>query len=195
MFTLPNLLSLLRLALTPVLLVLAWQGQERWFLGVLAGSLVSDVLDGFFARLLNQHTALGGRLDSWADLSVYLATPLCVWWLWPEIVQREAPWVLLVVAGYLLPLLFGLLKYRRLPSYHTWAAKAAAWLLCLGGLVLVLDGPAWPFHLAALVLAASALEELLLTLLLPAWKPDIPSLWHELQDRPAARPGTSSHLP
>jgi CDP-diacylglycerol--glycerol-3-phosphate 3-phosphatidyltransferase len=195
MFTIPNLLSLLRLVLTPVLLVLAWQGQEQLFLWVIACSLVSDVLDGLLARLLNQHTVLGVHLDSWADLSVYLATPLCVWWLWPEVVRQEAAWVLLVVVGYVLPIPFGLLKYRRLTAYHTWAAKGVAWLLCIGALVLVLDGPSWPFRVAALTLAASALEEIALTLLLPTWTPNIPSLWHERYARPTRQPLVETELP
>ena len=65
-------LSLLRLALVPVLVGLAYLPQRgEAFLGVLAVSLLSDVLDGYLARKLGQASELGAKLDSWGDMLTY----------------------------------------------------------------------------------------------------------------------------
>jgi hypothetical protein len=81
---LPNALSILRLALVPVLLVLAWQGRRTPFLWCFGAALASDVVDGFVARRFGSASELGARLDSWGDLVIYAALPLAAWWLWPE---------------------------------------------------------------------------------------------------------------
>ncbi len=64
---LPNLLTLLRIFLTPVILIaLIYQGSV-WALGLYALAILTDLLDGFFARRLGQITLLGAYLDPLAD--------------------------------------------------------------------------------------------------------------------------------
>ena len=65
--TVPNLLSMLRLALVPVFLYLLL--NERYVLAICALALASltDYLDGYFARKWNQITRLGQLLDPAAD--------------------------------------------------------------------------------------------------------------------------------
>lgn len=63
----PNLLSLLRLALVPVFLYLLLADQFVAALIVLALASASDWLDGFIARKFNQITELGKVLDPAAD--------------------------------------------------------------------------------------------------------------------------------
>ena len=63
-YSIPNLLSLLRLALVPVLAVAACLNEAKLFLLLLGISLLSDMLDGYFARKLHQVTEFGARLDS-----------------------------------------------------------------------------------------------------------------------------------
>jgi CDP-diacylglycerol--glycerol-3-phosphate 3-phosphatidyltransferase len=176
--SLPNLLSALRLALAPVLLVLAWTGQPVAFLAALTASLLSDLCDGWLARRLGQETPLGTRLDSWGDLATYATVPLCAWWLWPDLLRREAPWVAAAVAAYALPIAIGWLKYRRLTSYHTWGAKLSAVLMGASALALFAGGPALPFRIAAAVLVLAELEEIAITATLPAWRANVPSLRH-----------------
>ncbi|AOY56188.1 CDP-alcohol phosphatidyltransferase family protein [Candidatus Rhodoluna planktonica] len=65
--TLPNLLSMLRLALVPVFLVLLLQERYLSSLVVLALGGITDYLDGYFARRWNQVTRLGQLLDPAAD--------------------------------------------------------------------------------------------------------------------------------
>ena len=68
---LPNLVSLIRILMAPVLFYLAFTQQPYWFIGTLLFAVFTDVLDGFLARILNQITTMGSHLDSWGDFIIY----------------------------------------------------------------------------------------------------------------------------
>lgn len=74
--TLPNLLSLLRLALVPVFLYLIISGNQITAFLVLVVASVTDWLDGYLARKLNQVTRIGALLDPAADRLYIFATLL-----------------------------------------------------------------------------------------------------------------------
>lgn len=65
--TIPNLLSVIRIALIPVFAVLFNNGNYGWAVFVLAMSGLSDFFDGKIARKFNQISALGKMLDPVAD--------------------------------------------------------------------------------------------------------------------------------
>ena len=69
----PNGLTLSRLAMTPIVIVLIESG---YFLGAFVLFILAaltDALDGYFARLLNQATPLGRQLDPLVDKVVVAA--------------------------------------------------------------------------------------------------------------------------
>ena len=71
---LPNLISLLRLLGVPLFLWLVLGPEEDvWALVVLMVSGVTDFLDGWLARKLDQHSVLGQLLDPVADRLYILA--------------------------------------------------------------------------------------------------------------------------
>jgi cardiolipin synthase len=72
--TIPNLLSVLRLALVPVFLYLILTDQPLLAFLVLAVASFTDWLDGYLARRLNQITRLGSLLDPAADRLYIFAT-------------------------------------------------------------------------------------------------------------------------
>lgn len=63
----PNFLSLLRILLVPVMVIFLMQNAFLKALIVLVVSGLTDALDGFLARVLNQQTTLGAYLDPIAD--------------------------------------------------------------------------------------------------------------------------------
>lgn len=65
--TIPNLLSVIRIALIPVFAVLFNNGNYLWAVIVLAISGLTDFFDGKIARKFNQISALGKLLDPIAD--------------------------------------------------------------------------------------------------------------------------------
>jgi CDP-diacylglycerol--glycerol-3-phosphate 3-phosphatidyltransferase len=184
--TLPNILTGFRFIAAPVLLWLAWQGYGIAFMILLAIAFLTDLLDGFAARLTGQVSPFGATLDSWADMVIYLTIAIGCWWLWPEIVYRELIFVGLIVASCLLPAFAGFSKFGRFTSYHTWGVKIAAASMGLTLYVLFLGGPAWPFRLAAVICILAALEEIALTLLLSEPESNVRSVLDVLK-RPARK--------
>jgi cardiolipin synthase (CMP-forming) len=63
----PNLLTLLRLAIIPFIVINVVASNYGWALGLFVLAGISDFLDGNLARILQQRTALGQYLDPIAD--------------------------------------------------------------------------------------------------------------------------------
>ena len=174
----PNALSALRIALVPVLLALAWHRAVVPFAIVFALGLATDVLDGILARRLGQVTELGARLDQWGDFALWLSLPLAAWWLWPDIIVREAPWVVAALVCMVAPTAIAYAKYRAVPGYHTWSVKLGSVAMGIAvPLLLLFDFP-WPFRAAALWQVVCAIDELSITWQLSECRNDVPSLFH-----------------
>ena len=178
LLTIPNALSALRLVLAPVLIWLAWTGQHTAFLVTLSVSLLSDLSDGWFARRFDQATHLGTLLDSYGDFATYMTVPLCAWWLWPDLIRREAWYAAAIVAAYVFPIVLGYLKYGRLTAYHTYGAKLSAVVVGASAMALFAGGPPLPFRIATWILVVAELEEIAITTILPEWRANVPSVLH-----------------
>ncbi len=175
---LPNLISAMRLLLAPIMVAVAWIQQGDWYFWLLFIALASDALDGALARALNAESALGARLDSYGDMAIYLSVPLCAMWLVPAEVSEASPFVLAVIAAYLLPIVVSLIKFQELASLHTWSAKFAGIVMGIGVLAVFAFGTTWLFKVATLVQIAVALEYLAILLILPSLKSNVKSLVH-----------------
>lgn len=96
-FTVPNLISMARLAGVPVFLWLVLVPQADWWaVGLLIAAGLSDWLDGKLARAWNQQSRLGQVLDPAADRLYIAATLIALavraiipWWLVAVLVARE----------------------------------------------------------------------------------------------------------
>jgi cardiolipin synthase len=96
-WTIPNLLSFLRLLGVPLFLWLLLVPQaDGWAFVVLVLSAVSDWADGKLARLLHQYSKLGELLDPLADRLYLLATLVAFvirgfipWWVAALIIGRD----------------------------------------------------------------------------------------------------------
>jgi phosphatidylglycerophosphate synthase len=180
--SLPNLFTEFRFFAAPGLLWLAWHGHGIYFMILLAFVFLSDLLDGLAARMTGQVTPFGAMLDSWADIVTYLTIALSCWWLWPDTVIKELFYVILVVASCLMPGIVAFIKFKGFSSYHTWAVKIAAASMGSSLYILFLGGPAWPFKLAAVICLFAAMEEIIITLLLPKPESNLRTVWHVLNN-------------
>lgn len=81
-YSIPNLLSLLRLILIPVYVIIYLNAQEATdhylAAGILAVSCLTDLIDGKIARHFNMITSLGKVLDPLADKLTQFALILCL---------------------------------------------------------------------------------------------------------------------
>jgi cardiolipin synthase (CMP-forming) len=155
-FNIPNFLSFLRIALVPVFL---WFLLEEMFISaitVLALAGLTDFLDGFLARKLNQITKLGKMLDPVADRLYIFATLLALsatgyvpWWLSGLVILRD---LLMLIS---LPVLASV-GHRSLPVHYlgkasTFALLYAFPLLLMGKIfteaAFIITPLAWAFAL------------------------------------------------
>jgi CDP-diacylglycerol--glycerol-3-phosphate 3-phosphatidyltransferase len=136
--TLPNLLSVVRLALIPVFVYLMLVTHtDSWAVAILMFSGFSDWADGKIARVLNQSSRLGVLLDPAVDRLYMITVPIVFaldgiapWWFVLTLLARDA-----ALAG-TLPLLWS----RGLSALPvSYVGKAATFAL-MSGFPLVLLG-------------------------------------------------------
>lgn len=181
--TIPNILSLSRIAAAPFLILASYYGSEKLFFMLFTLMLVSDVLDGYIARKLHQCSKLGSKLDSIGDFVTYLSLPLSVWWLWPEIIKTELLCIVTAVVVYLLPGVVALVKFRQPVAYHTWLTKLTAVAMSGGIILLLFTKNSLMFHFGIAVLALEAVENILITLTLSRPQTNVRSLWHVVRKK------------
>lgn len=92
-WTIPNLISMARLLLVPVVAVLIFQGHDLAAVVVLVIAGISDYVDGWVARRFNQMSKLGRVLDPSAD-RLFIAVTLI-----GMAVRDRIPWWLVVAIG------------------------------------------------------------------------------------------------
>lgn len=141
-----------------------------------AGAGISDGLDGFVARKLNQQSAAGARLDSVADLFFFAAI------LWIAFAHMEIPrWMgagTAAVAGLRLVVYgIGWIKFRAFSALHTWANKATGALLFAFPLLCALLGLTAAGAVLLTAALASSLEEGAILLTSEKLNRDRRSLW------------------
>jgi len=176
----PLLLTALRAALAPVMVLLAWYYPRPLVFGVcLTLAFLSDVFDGILARRLKVATPGLRRFDSIADSVFYVATLLGAWHLHATELRRYLPALLALILIEVARYAFDLWKFRREAAYHLWSSKL--WGICLfvgffSLLVLERGGlfVAVPIYLGVLV----DLEGLAVSFVLSEWKSDVPSIVH-----------------
>ena len=154
--TIPNLLSLLRLALVPVFLWLVLSAHPGLAFAVLVVASITDYLDGYFARKLNQTTRIGALLDPAADRLYIFATLVGLaftasipFWLPIVVIARD------VLLAFTIPMLasknYGPLPVHFLGKAGTFALLYAFPLLLLAdwwqAAELVILPIAWAFAL------------------------------------------------
>jgi len=141
-YTLPNLLTALRIVLVPFVIWRLAVYDMRGAFWLFAAAALTDLLDGNLARILNQRSVLGAWLDPIADKLMLLSTLFMLAW------DGVLPMYLAIVVGARdLVILTGAAAYRRLTGgldvHPTISGKIATFV---------------EFVLVALALANAALE-------------------------------------
>ncbi len=112
-FTIPNLLSLFRLALIPVYVVIYLNATElsQYCLagGILAVSCLTDLIDGKIARHFNMISTVGKILDPIADKATQFTLTLCLSIRYPVL----RPVLILFVVKESFQLIAGLVNLRK----------------------------------------------------------------------------------
>jgi len=142
LLSIPNILTLSRIVMTPIIVYLLLQDEAELALFLLIVAGVSDMLDGAIARFFNQRTIVGAYLDPLADKMMLISTMVTLFYLgvvplflFLAVLFRD---ILIVLGAISYELVTHNLKME--PSLVSKATTAMQ-ILCL--LVLILN-MAWP---------------------------------------------------
>jgi cardiolipin synthase len=161
-WNIPNVLSLVRLALLPVFAVLYLSSEEYpsllyWSMLVLLLSGLTDALDGFFARRFNQITELGKLLDPLADKLTQLVVLVCLAIRYSGLI----PLMIICFAKELLQLIGGILLMSRYEIIRgsKWFGKVSTFTFYAAMLMIVLwkDMPETIFWVLVVLVSATML--------------------------------------
>lgn len=132
----PNLISVIRLMLIPLILWLYFSGYLWWAVGVVLISALTDAVDGYIARNFNQITPLGKILDPFADKLTQVALAICIVNQFPVLI----PLVIILVVKELFMLRWGirLLRADQPPFCALWWGKLSTTVFYLGAIIIML---------------------------------------------------------
>lgn len=162
-FTIPNLLSLFRMALIPIIVWL-YVGREKhiWATALIALSGLTDIVDGKIARKFNMVSDIGKVLDPFADKLTQFSMLFCllsrfywVWYLLAFFVVKELTQAIMAYA---------LLRKKESVESAQWFGKAST--ATLYGVMIILFVCPGISDTVAMVLCGLAGAMLLLALIL-----------------------------
>ncbi|HEV8265043.1 MAG TPA: CDP-alcohol phosphatidyltransferase family protein [Gemmatimonadales bacterium] len=151
-WTLPNIITLARICLTPVIALLPFI-QGYWpkviALGIFLVAAISDAIDGWLARRSNTVSELGQLLDPIADKLLLFATLIPIFWITRHptiLVDYRIPWwgslpvwvALLLVGREVLITAFRFFAKRRgvvIPAVGAGKAKAVVQNVFIGATI------------------------------------------------------------
>jgi len=145
----PNLISLYRLLVFPVILFMALAGHETSFVVLLCISLVSDVLDGNIARYFKLQTNFGAALDNLADICTYAMAILGLFvFKWADI-EPHVWFLYLFLSVFILSYFVSFFRFGKIPGLHLYSAVSAGYVQSIFFFVLFVFGfYTWMFYIA-----------------------------------------------
>jgi CDP-diacylglycerol--glycerol-3-phosphate 3-phosphatidyltransferase len=184
-----NGITLYRLVAAPFLFLLIIIHRPDIFKWFLAASFFTDAIDGFMARRYKVVSVLGSKLDSIADDLTIAAAITAMIILKPEFLRKEILLVIVLTTLYVFQTILAMMRYGRISSFHTYAAKAAAILQGIFLLLLFfLEDPVYIlFYIAAAATMIDLIEEIILVLLLPEWQTDVKGLYWIIRKKKAGQ--------
>lgn len=175
-----------RIVMFPVLVLLIVFMQTDWFKWLLAISFFTDAIDGYLARTFSVTSIAGATLDSIGDDLTVLAGIIGMVVFKSEFFKEELIPMIMLALLYALQTVTALIKYGRMTSFHTYAAKTAA---VAQGVFLILlfflPAPILPlFYLTMALTGLAIMEEILIVLRLPERKANVKGLYWVIKDQP-----------
>lgn len=182
--TIPNILSLYRLFMFPVIVLMIVLKQEMVYAILVVISLNTDVWDGWIARRFNQATAIGARIDSLADIGVYITALSGITLFKIGEIGPDAWLFYVFVASYVVTHLSPLIKFGKIQSFHLWSIKLAGYLQGIFFFLLffVEYVPIY-FYVMVNISLLAFIESLAIQLIIPEMRSDIKGLYWVLKER------------
>ena len=184
-FSLPNLLSYLRLILLPFFAVLYCNEMDVWAAVVILLSAATDVADGIIARKFNLMTEWGKFLDPLADKLTQAVVSACLLLRYPVMLVL----FLIIMVKESFQGIGGLLLYRKVKSMRSseWFGKLSTAFFYAVMAYLIIFSPEQSFWFSTLpILASSGLMLFALVLYARRFIQVVASLKRPLAEDPVA---------
>ncbi|MEN8203491.1 MAG: CDP-alcohol phosphatidyltransferase family protein [Bacteroidota bacterium] len=181
--TIPNILSLYRLFMFPVIALMIVLGQEMAFAILLVISLNTDVWDGWIARRFGQQTSIGARLDSLADIGVYITALGGIIVFKLDEIGLDAWLFYVFVVCYVIVIISPMIKFGKIQSFHLYSLKAAGYLQGFFFILLFFVAyiPVYFYFMVNISLMAF-IENLAIQLLIPEMRSNVKGIYWVFKD-------------
>ena len=128
-WNIPNVLSLYRLLMFPVILTLIFTKYETAFVWLFCINLVTDVADGFIARRFKMQTEFGALLDSWADVGTFILAFVGIIWFHSDFLKDHGILFFSYLVLYYLQMVVSKIKFGIwVVGWHAYSVKVAGYL-------------------------------------------------------------------
>lgn len=186
--TIPNLITIYRLLVFPLILYFAITGKESLFAIFLVINLVTDAIDGFIARRFKMETEIGAKLDSFADNLTYLLVFIGIYVFKLEEFLPYKVSLLIYIGMLLLTVIFSLIKFGKFPSLHMYITKIGGYLQGAFFICLFTVGFITPFYYFVICWGIlGAFESIAIQLTIPEMRSNVKGLYWVLKERKAER--------
>jgi len=178
----PNLISLYRLLVFPVILLMALSGRENWFVIILCISMISDAIEGSIERYFKLQTNFGAALDNLADICTYAMAILGIFvFKWTDIEPHA--WFLYFFLGvFVLSYFISFARFGKIPGLHLYSAVSAGYVQSIFFFVLFVFGFfTWMFYLVIAWGLFAYIEKILVLLRLDDIKVGVKGLYWVLK--------------
>lgn len=174
--TVPNGITFLRIVGALALFGLAPLSAAFYIIYSICG--LSDVLDGFVARLTGQQSEFGAKLDSLSDLLFYSVMLIkllpTLWELLPKTIWIAVGGILIIRS---MAYIVAAIRYKRFASLHTYMNKATGLVLFAVPYCLQFSFAVGYCVFVCAVGALASAEELIMHLAAKRYDPNTKTLW------------------
>jgi cardiolipin synthase len=182
--TIPNILSLYRLFIFPVIVLMILLKLELAYAILVVISLNTDVWDGIIARRFNQQTAIGARIDSLADIGMYITALSGIIVFKIQEIGPDAWLYYVFIACYVVVILSPLIKFGKIQSFHLYSMKAAGYLQGFFFILLFfVDFFPIYFYVMVNISLLAFIESLSIQLIISEMRSDVKGLYWVLKER------------
>ncbi len=183
--SIPNMITAFRVAGTMGLLFIEPFTTPFYMLYTVCG--ISDVLDGWIARMTNSITEFGSKFDSMADLLFYAVMLIRIFPVMWEVLPKTiwigvAAIVILRIVSYTT----AAFKYQRFASLHTYMNKMTGFFVFAVPYFLTMTYGIIYCKCVCAVAALSSLEEFLIHCCAKKYRTENKTLWIALHSKKAA---------
>jgi phosphatidylglycerophosphate synthase len=176
--TVPNALSASRIVFLPLLWALALLRIEMAFVIAYALVGITDLFDGYAARRLNQRSAFGKTLDSFADLLYYLSSAFFMAWLYMDYLRPNLLLLYILFGVLALSFIVSAVKCGKPIMMHTLLLKLNAVLVYVGVILSAFIDTTVFVTVVLAVYYVSYAEEILIFLIHGEVDPDSPTIFN-----------------